>query len=549
MIDTALIGKQLQIFDVVFSVLIYIFSMIVCSFSEWASSFTEAKMKKDLAINLNDILIEKLSNIEYACFENNTQNLINKVSDALDESFYTFFEQIVAVISKVISIMGFMVFFFSYSFTLGSILTSMVILSIVFCFKGAKLRVFINKKFTQSERTLKYLMEILKDKNSLCELRVFGSENYITTKMTKLFKKIFNDKKLIVKKEKQYSMYYSISLVICEIFSFFITINLYLNKFITLGFFITTFSAIKSIVELSYSLSAQFSVVSQISFSKVHDLEDFLKLPEIEKTNYIFSLSKIPSDKLIIEFKDVYFKYPNTEKLILNGINFKISGTDKIAIVGENGSGKSTIIKLLLGLYRPNKGHILINGYDINTISRKDLHYLFSVIFQDFSRFMFSVKDNIALGDIEKCDNTDEIIKMAKKYQIFDVSPLGVDTILGNINENGVDISLGQWQKIALARADYNDSKFIILDEPVASLDPKSEIEIYRFFANTIEKKGFIIVSHRMASTRIASKILVMQNGTISEEGTHDELMANRKYYYNAFNAQRYWYGGSELIL
>lgn len=338
-------------------------------------------------------------------------------------------------------------------------------------------------------------MEILKDKNSLCELRVFGSENYIIAKMTKLFKKIFNDKKLIVKKEKKYSMYYSVSLVICEIFSFFITINLYLNKFITLGFFVTAFSAVKSIVELSYSLSAQFSVISQISFSRVHDLEDFLKLPEVEKTNYIFGLSKIPNDKLIIEFKDVYFKYPNTAKPILKGINFKISGTDKIAIVGENGSGKSTIIKLLLGLYRPNKGHIFINGYDINTISQKNLHHLFSVIFQDFSKFMFSVKDNIALGDIEKCDNTDEIIKkIAKKYQIFDVSPLGIDTILGNINQNGVDISLGQWQKIALARADYNDSKFTILDEPVASLDPKSEIEVYKFFASTVEKKGFIIV-------------------------------------------------------
>lgn len=157
LIDVVFIGKQIPIFDVVFSVLIYALSMIVCSFSEWVSSFVGAEMKKDLAINLNDILIEKLSSIEYAYFENNTHILISKVSDALDESFYTFFEQIVAVVSKVISIMSFMVFFFSYSFTLGSILTLMVILSIVFCFKGARLRVFINKKFTQSERTLKYL--------------------------------------------------------------------------------------------------------------------------------------------------------------------------------------------------------------------------------------------------------------------------------------------------------------------------------------------------------------------------------------------------------
>lgn len=252
-----------------------------------------------------------------------------------------------------------------------------------------------------------------------------------------------------------------------------------------------------------------------------------------------------PDQSGMIEIHNVSFRYPGTERFVLKNINLRIGPGQVIAIVGGNGSGKTSLIKLLCRLYDPTEGKILFEGRDIREIDLDCWRRRFSVIFQDYARYFATIRDNICYGDIEAAHSEEQILQAARSAEADDfiqAMPGKYDTFLGRMFDKGHEISVGQWQKIALARAFLPNSNCIVLDEPTSALDPKSEYELFNSFRNRIGERSAVVISHRLSTVRMADAIHVLDEGEVTEAGTHQELMSNGGDYQHAFTMQGRYY-------
>lgn len=273
-------------------------------------------------------------------------------------------------------------------------------------------------------------------------------------------------------------------------------------------------------------------------------VKDLFQLLDKDLVNNYNTLD-IPSDFTYeIEFRDVSFKYPNTDKYIYKNFNLKINKGEKIAIVGINGAGKTTLVKLLARLYDLEEGAIYLNGVNIKDYDKEQYYKLFSVVFQEFKLFAFNAKENIAL-DYENIDE-DKVIKSLQKVNMLEKInnlPNGLESnFLKIIDPNGVEFSGGETQKLAIARALYKDAPIVILDEPTASLDALAEQEIYEEFNELVKGKTSIYISHRLASTKFCDRIVLINDAQIEECGTHEELLNLKRHYYQMFMTQAKYY-------
>lgn len=242
-----------------------------------------------------------------------------------------------------------------------------------------------------------------------------------------------------------------------------------------------------------------------------------------------------------IRFENVSFHYPNQETQVLSNINLSIGAGEVIALVGENGSGKTTLVKLLCRLYEPSSGHIQIDGTDLRQFSSDELRRHIGVIFQDYAHYHLSAADNIWFGGVHHEQTLQRISAAASLsdiHQVISGLKNGYDTILGNMFDSGQELSIGQWQKIALARAFFRDSQVLILDEPTSALDPKAEYELFLKFRQLLNGRTAVLISHRLSTVRMADRIYVIHDGCIAESGTHQELMSSEGAYAHFFHQQ-----------
>ncbi|QHQ63748.1 ATP-binding cassette domain-containing protein [Anaerocolumna sedimenticola] len=278
----------------------------------------------------------------------------------------------------------------------------------------------------------------------------------------------------------------------------------------------------------------------------VSDFRDFLKK---EEPIQVKNPKKIPeSDQFEIELKNISFQYPGSDKYILKDFSLKIKAGQRIALVGINGAGKTTLVKLLTRLYRPTEGQILLNGIDINELDREEYTTLFSVIFQDIKLFAFNLAENITFTDKEEEENIIyQVLNQAGLSEKVNSLEHGIYTnMLKVLDENGIELSGGENQKLAMARALYKGGKIIIMDEPTAALDALAESQLYKNFDELIQKRTAIYISHRLSSTRFCDVIAFIEDGEIKEYGTHEELMKLNKSYANMFQIQAVYYREEE---
>lgn len=273
-------------------------------------------------------------------------------------------------------------------------------------------------------------------------------------------------------------------------------------------------------------------------------MDEFLNFLDTES---LHSDGSIPVEKrddgeYELAFEHVSFHYPENEKLVLKDVNCKLHIKGKLAVVGKNGAGKTTFIKLLCRLYEPTEGRITLNGIDIRKYSEEEYRNLFSVVFQDFKLFALPVWENITAGFEPSGEQIQKVLCQADADWLVKSMPKGLDTYLYKNVENGIEISGGEAQKLSLARALYKDAPVIILDEPTAALDPKAEADIYARFNKMVEGKTSIYISHRMSSCRFCDEIIVFENGKIVERGSHEELLAAGENYFRMWNAQAKYY-------
>lgn len=271
-------------------------------------------------------------------------------------------------------------------------------------------------------------------------------------------------------------------------------------------------------------------------------LYDFLDIPD-EKYQGTIPTEKRDDNEYEFEFKHVWFKYPDSEEYTLKDINLKWRIGEKMALVGKNGCGKSTLVKLLCRLYDPTEGEITLNGIDIRKYKYEEYMELFSVVFQDSKLFSFSLAENVAADTEYDAERVTDCVIRAGLGDRLKAMENGIETCLyKDFDENGVEISGGEAQKLCLARAIYKGSPFIVLDEPTAALDPISEYDIYTKFNGIVGTRTAIYISHRLSSCRFCDEITVMDNGRIAERGSHDELLGNGGVYKELWTAQAEYY-------
>ena len=290
--------------------------------------------------------------------------------------------------------------------------------------------------------------------------------------------------------------------------------------------------------ELMYILSD-----NEVYCTHLQNLFDYLDLPNPMYQGSL-TVEKRDGNEYYVEFRNVSFRYPNTDTYVLRHVNLKFKAGEKLAVVGMNGSGKTTFIKLLCRLYDPTEGEILLNGVNIRNYDYNEYLSIFSVVFQDFRLFSFPLGQNISAGASYDREKVIECLKKAGFAERLDSLPNDLDTFLyKEIDAGGIEISGGEAQKLALARALYKNTPFIILDEPTAALDPISEYEVYSKFNEIAGTKTAVYISHRLASCRFCDKIAVFHEGEILQIGSHEELLADSKgKYYELWNAQAQYY-------
>jgi ATP-binding cassette subfamily B protein len=240
-------------------------------------------------------------------------------------------------------------------------------------------------------------------------------------------------------------------------------------------------------------------------------------------------------------FEDVGFKYPQSGEFAVRHLSFQLRSDESIALVGENGAGKTTLVKLLARLYDPDEGRILLDGVDLRDYDVDSVRANIGVIFQDFVRYDMIMRENIGVGQIEELDRHDRIQEAAERSLADTVArrlKQGLDTQLGRRFDGGVELSGGEWQKVALARAYMREAQVIILDEPTAALDARAEYEVFLRFTELTRDRIAVLISHRFSTVRMADRILVLQQGHLIEQGTHEELLEKAGLYAELFNLQ-----------
>jgi ATP-binding cassette subfamily B protein len=382
-----------------------------------------------------------------------------------------------------------------------------------------------NFRQTPIKRQLDYLRQAGATKEAAKELKLFNLADFFTQRFARLSDVIYEQDVALARKR----------LGIGSVLSFISTGGYYgayayvIWRAIAGQLGIGTFYFLtNAILQASSNIQQVFSTLSGIADQALFltDLLAFFQMkPTIQsKPNALRAPRPI---KQGFEFRDVSFVYPGTDRVVLNRLNFHLDPGERVALIGENGQGKTTIVKLITRLYDPTQGEILLDGVDLREYDIEDLYREIGVIFQDFMRYEMTARENIAVGRIEELDDLPAIEAAAKKSLADEVIArlgAGFEQMLGRRFEGGVDLSGGEWQKLALARAYLREAQLLVLDEPTAALDARSEYQVFQRFAELTAGKMALFISHRFSTVRMADRIVVLENGNIAEEGTHEHL-------------------------
>lgn len=394
---------------------------------------------------------------------------------------------------------------------------------------------------SKDRRQLAYYSGLITNKDLVKEIRIFSLSDLFIERYNQTFKKYFKGLKKIYLKEGFWNMLISFlsALSHCALFLF-VAWRVWLGK-IKVGNYSLYTGALNSITSGLNSIISSTSTVYEGTLF-IDNLIVFMEekptiLTNTEKTEEV--KRHIPHE---IEFRNLSFKYPGTERYVIKDLNVTIKAGDTVALVGVNGAGKTTLIKLITRLYDPTEGEILLDGKNLKEYDPEELYKIYGIIFQDFGKYAVTVSENIAFGEIEKDIDIDKVKESAEQSnatEFISRLPKEYDTpLMRYFEEDGIELSIGQWQKLSVARAFYSDSDILILDEPTASLDAIAEQEIYDQFDSLRKNKTTIFVSHRLSSATTADVIFVLDNGVLTECGTHSELMAKGGTYNKLFTTQ-----------
>jgi ATP-binding cassette subfamily B protein len=410
-------------------------------------------------------------------------------------------------------------------------------------FRFAKRLYIWSRSRTPTERQALYFDAILTGSNYAKEIRLFALGNIFAERFDRLRNRIRRERLDLLTKRSAADLVTQGGAIIPTFALFGFLAYRAVHGVMTIGDLVMFYQA----VQRGQSYLNQFVTSIAALYENnlfISNLHEFLALkPKITEVAQPKSVAR-PLQSGIV-FQDVSFHYPGSDRAVLDRVTFRIRSGEHIALVGENGSGKTTLVKLLSRLYDPTGGVITFDGRDIRELSLRELRQRITVVFQDYAQYHLTAKENIWFGNVELPPKQDHIVTAARQAGADEaISKLraGYDTVLGKRFEDGEELSVGEWQKLALARAFIRNAEIIVLDEPTSALDPRAEYELFKKFHELAKGRTAILISHRLSTVRMADSIYVLENGKIMESGTHDQLVSDGGNYANLFETQAQYY-------
>ena len=489
-------------------------------------------------------ILEKRARLSYRHIENNEDwELITRVCDKPSERFCNSMNSMISLVSDILSIGSVLTVIMVHVWWAGlAVIAFSVPLGWVAIRAGRK-QYAEDKRVKRYERRADYLHTLLTERDGVEERSLFGYADAMDARWAERYGEASH---IAIRQMRRYFVQVKGTGLIMLLISALIVVTLMWPLAvggITIGLFIgLTTSAFSLVQRMSWSLPNDMSELAK-NREYCRDLTGFFALDEQEGA---LDVPALPEGFRLdsIEFRNVSFAYPGTDRLILNGFSAKLEAGRHYAVVGANGAGKTTLTKLLTGLYPEYEGEILINGRELRTYPLAALKAMFKSANQDFARYAVTVRENIELGDLHVNASPDADAALAALELDEAVGKLakGADTPLGKIRKDSVDLSGGQWQRLALARTYAAEAQMRILDEPTAALDPMAESAIYSLFGRISRDMTTLFITHRLGAARLADEIIVLNGGRVAETGSHDVLMARGGLYAAMFESQRSWF-------
>lgn len=519
---------------------IFIFIDFIIILFTYLDSIFQFKIRKLVNRNITYSIVKKFCSVEYHYLEDEEMNdIVNLMGREPDVKLVERFENVINAVSYVIILTGSTFFLTQVSCGVMLGFGFMLILTVFYNYKGMDMMNDIIIEQTADERKLQYMSDMLSDKAMLYELKVYQGITYIVEKWKREAKRIFNRRLKVILQAQRYFILTTLLFILWVLLTAFVFFRMLMAGRISLGLFTAFVLSVSSIMDSTVLFSDELSALKRKNIEIDHYYQ-FMKLPDAE-----YGDKKLQEKTWHIEFRNVTFTYPSAKRQALKNVSFQFHSGESIAIVGENGAGKSTLVKLLLGLYKPDSGAIYVNQCELSELDEESMRRLFSVIFQDYTRYSLTLRENVAFGNMNLMKEDEKILQALRNGMADDIvkkGKKGLDMNLGRIEEDGIDLSGGQWQRVALSRALISEAAFVILDEPTAAMDPIAESRMYEAFFEVMKERGSIMISHRLASAVMADKIIVLGGGEVCETGSHEELMEQRGLYYEMYQRQSAWY-------
>lgn len=422
-------------------------------------------------------------------------------------------------------------------------LLGVMVLAVIPAFLGESHFAFLSYSLAYSltplRRELDYLRDLGTRRESAKELKIFGLGDFLAGWFASVSEEVNNRTRRLARRRLRVAALLAIFASLGYYAAYAVLVFRALRGELSVGALTFLAGALAGASSQIQMLFSTFAGIADQALFLTDLLQFFAVKPAIRNAPHPVPVARPIRDGF--EFRNVSFAYPGAERAVLNHLNLHIHSGERIAIVGENGEGKTTLIKLLTRLYEPTRGQILLDGIDLRDYDLADLHRQIGIVFQDFTRYDMTARDNIAAGRIDDRFQDERLLDVACKAgcrELLARMPDGLDQMLGRRFEDGVDLSGGEWQKLALSRAYIRDAQILILDEPTAALDAAAEYEVFKRFAELTEGKTAVLISHRFSTVRMTDRIVVLEKGAIHEEGSHDQLMTRRGSYARLYSLQ-----------
>lgn len=508
---------------------------VIAPVSEWAMSIIRERAVPDVQARIfTQATRVDLATLEYRAFYDTTQ----RISQQANETLQKLITELRAFISSAIPAAGTAIIILAIDWRLAAVLILPLAPILLESLRsGAQLWTTLTDQ-TRDRRLATYIATRFSDRQAAKEIRLYGLRDTLLDRWAYHF---MATRDQLRRKATWLMLRVQLSSSVADIFTYAGFIWLLTGTDIELspGQVTVLMTAFMTIGNQAFTLQQSVMELGNAS-GFAHDIRAFLALPAPFRARPGTPARHTPSRDALVA-QDLRFAYPGTHAQVIDGISLVIPPGQVVAIVGENGAGKTTLLKILLGLYMPDKGEVLLGNRPLRDIPVEERQSRFSAVFQQFTRYPLSFQENIVLDEVAERRILDRVVPESGLEQMVADAPDGIETMLAP-DLGGVDLSGGQWQRVAIARAAYRNADILALDEPTAALDPMAEVDIFRRFSNLARHRTTLLVSHRLGMARLADRIIVVEHGRITEDGSHHELLDRGGHYAELWEMQARWY-------